>query len=160
MRLLITTPAELVVDVDDVRHVRAEDETGAFGILPGHADFLTVLEVSVITWRDAHGGLHHVAVRGGLLTVRGGTVVEIATREAIGEESLAALGDAVLERFRAESAAESAARVSTAQLHMATMRQIERFLESGQRPVPIGTPRILEPGSARKHASDTMDSGA
>ena len=33
-------------------HLRAEDDTGAFGILPGHADFLTVLAVSVVTWRD------------------------------------------------------------------------------------------------------------
>jgi len=32
VRLAVTTPAGVVVDADDVRHVRAEDATGAFGI--------------------------------------------------------------------------------------------------------------------------------
>ena len=50
MRLTITTPLAIVVEADDVAHLRAEDETGAFGILPGHADFLTALAVSVASW--------------------------------------------------------------------------------------------------------------
>ena len=43
MKLLVTTPLAVIVDVEDVRHIRADDETGAFGILPGHANFITVL---------------------------------------------------------------------------------------------------------------------
>ena len=46
MKLSVATPLALVVEADDVRHLRAEDDTGAFGILPGHADFLTALAVS------------------------------------------------------------------------------------------------------------------
>jgi len=160
VRLLVTTPTELVVDVEEVRHLRGEDATGAFGILPGHADFLTVLEVSVLTWRDAHDQLHHVAVRGGLLTVRDGALIEVATREAVGEETLAALGEAVLERFRTEAEAESESRVSTARLHMATMRQIERFLESGRHPLPIGAPLAAEPSSGRQRLQDAGGSTA
>jgi len=37
MKLTIATPISLVVDADSVVYLRAEDETGAFGILPGHA---------------------------------------------------------------------------------------------------------------------------
>ncbi|MEJ2130708.1 MAG: F0F1 ATP synthase subunit epsilon, partial [Gammaproteobacteria bacterium] len=66
MRLVVTTPISVVVDEADVRHVRAEDESGAFGILPGHADFVTVLAISVITWRSHRDEEHHVAVRGGV----------------------------------------------------------------------------------------------
>ena len=40
MRLLITTPTAVVIDEQDVVAVRAEDESGSFGILNGHADFL------------------------------------------------------------------------------------------------------------------------
>ena len=58
MRLRIATPTVLVVEAEDVGHVRAEDETGAFGILPGHGDFLTVLATSVLTWRDRSGSEH------------------------------------------------------------------------------------------------------
>ena len=69
----------------------------------GHADFLTVLAMSVVTWRDATGNEHHVAVRGGVLMVRDGDTVEVATREAVGEETLDRLEAAVLRRFAEET---------------------------------------------------------
>ena len=151
MRLLVTTPTALIVDEADVRHVRAEDETGAFGILPGHADFLTVLSISVISWRDAADTTRHVAVRGGLLTVRDGKLVEVATRDAVSEESLEDLHGAVLNRFREDAIVETEARVSTARLHMATMRQVQRFLESGRAQVPVGGPPKFDAGILSGH---------
>ena len=39
MNLSIVTPTSVVVDSVEVRYVRAEDATGAFGIQPGHDDF-------------------------------------------------------------------------------------------------------------------------
>lgn len=138
MRLLVTTPMSVVADEDDVRYVRAEDDTGAFGVLPHHADFVTVLSVSVITWRNGNGEEHHVAVRGGILTVRGGELVEVATREAVGEDTLRQLGEAVLERFREEAQVEEESRVSAARLHIAAIRLIQRYLESGRQSVLPG----------------------
>jgi len=70
MRLTIVTPLPVVVETQQVAHLRAEDETGAFGVLPGHADFLTALAVSVVTWRYHEGGAHHAALRGAMLAVR------------------------------------------------------------------------------------------
>jgi len=148
MRLLVTTPMSVIVDADRVAHVRAEDETGAFGILPGHAEFVTVLTVSVISWLDQDGNEHHIAVRGGVLTVRGGSLVEVATRSAVGEDTLRALGDAVLARFRAEARAETESRVSSARLHLAAMRQMQRYLEAGRKPVPQGHPAMGRPPPA------------
>jgi F-type H+-transporting ATPase subunit epsilon len=140
MRLLVTTPMSVVVDADDVRHVRAEDETGAFGILPGHADFISVLPASVITWRGQGGETHHIAVRGGVLTVCDGNLVEVATREAVGEDTLRALGRAVLERFREEAEAEEESRVSATRLHLAAIRQLQRYVASARQTVPQGPP--------------------
>lgn len=145
MKLLVTTPMSVVADEDDVRYVRAEDDTGAFGVLPHHADFVTVLSVSVITWRNGSDEEHHVAVRGGILTVRGGELVEVATREAVGEDTLRRLGQAVLERFQEEAEAEEESRISAARLHIAAIRQIQRYLESGRQSVlpgrsPTGAP--------------------
>lgn len=130
MRLVITTPVSILVDEDDVRHVRAEDETGGFGIAPGHAEFLTALNISVLTWRDAAETEHHVAVRGGVLSVRGDTV-EVATRQAVGEENLDRLGRAVLERFRNEAREEEEEWTSAARLNVAMVRQVQRYLEAG-----------------------------
>jgi F-type H+-transporting ATPase subunit epsilon len=31
--------------------LRAEDASGSFGILPGHAPFLTALAISIVSWR-------------------------------------------------------------------------------------------------------------
>lgn len=149
MRLLVTTPISVVVDAENVSHVRAEDETGAFGILPGHADFITVLAVSVITWRNHVGEEHHVAVRGGVLTVRNGNLVEVASRDAVGEDTLRELGRAVLTRFRDEARREEEWRVSATRLHLAAIRQLQRYLESGRQPVPRGHPAALGASSAR-----------
>ena len=143
MRLLVTTPMSVVLDAADVGHVRAEDETGAFGILPGHADFITVLAISVITWTDTAGAEHHVAVRGGVLTVHEGDLVEVATRDAVGEDTLQRLGDAVLQRFREEAQTEEEARISATRLHLAAIRQLQRYLESGRGPLPQGQPPVL-----------------
>ncbi|MCW5772866.1 MAG: F0F1 ATP synthase subunit epsilon [Rhodospirillaceae bacterium] len=151
MKLLIVTPAAVVVDAEDVAYVRAEDETGSFGILRGHADFITALVPSVVTWRDGAGHEHHAAVRGGALSVSGGKLVEIATREAVGEDTLEKLGESVLERFRNEADAEDRARVSAAQLQAATIRQLQRYLDAARGPIAAGAPTAPfarpEPGS-------------
>ena len=67
MRLLITTPTFVVIDVQHVVAVRAEDESGSFGILDGHADFLTALTVSVVSWHHADDRQRFCAVRRGVL---------------------------------------------------------------------------------------------
>ena len=83
LHLTITTPATVLVDSDDVVAVRAEDESGCFGILPGHADLLTALTPSVVRWRTAAGAARFCAVRGGVFTVSMGHRVSVASREAI-----------------------------------------------------------------------------
>ena len=128
MRLTVTTPLAIVVDVADVVHLRAEDDTGAFGILPGHADFLTALAVSVASWRDERGNEHHVAVRGGMLEVRGGETISIAAPDAIRGEDLRRLETEVLAVFQRQLVEERAARTDSQRLYLAAIRQICRFL--------------------------------
>jgi alternate F1F0 ATPase F1 subunit epsilon len=81
MRLRIVTPLSVVVD-EDADSVRAEDASGSFGIRPGHAPFLTALAISILSWKTA-GLERFCALRGGVLTVTGGSTVAIATREAV-----------------------------------------------------------------------------
>ena len=130
MKLLIATPLAIAVDEGDIAHLRAEDETGAFGILPGHADFLTVLSISVATWRDRTGCEHHAAVRGGMLQVRNGHDITIATRTAVVSDDLPHLQTQVLAEFRRETEEEKSARTDAQRLYLAAIRQINRFLKS------------------------------
>jgi F-type H+-transporting ATPase subunit epsilon len=131
VKLTVTTPLSIVVDADDVVHVRAEDESGAFGILERHGDFITALAMSVISWRDSGGREHHVAVRGGMLEVRGGSSVVVATREAVPGDDLHRLETDVLDSFRRRIESERAAHADSAQLYTAAIRQIQRLLRPG-----------------------------
>jgi F-type H+-transporting ATPase subunit epsilon len=131
MRLRVATPAAVVVDAEDVHSLRAEDATGHFGILPGHADFLTVLDTSVITWRDPSGGEHFVAVRGGILTVQGGRSVEVVSRAAVAHDDLRVLRETVLTRLQEAAREEAEERVRAAKLHLALVRQLTKYLRAG-----------------------------
>ena len=102
--------------------------------LPGHADLITVLTPSVVAWRHADGRLGWCAVRGGVLSMRAGDGVAIATRQAQLGDDLAALELAVQARFRAELDAERRARVAATKLHTAAIRQIIRALRPEGRP--------------------------
>lgn len=128
MRLTVSTPLAIIADSEVVAHVRAEDETGAFGILPEHADFLTALSVSVVSWRDHDGSEHHLAVRGGMLEVRDGNLIQIATREAIAGDDLGWLQTEVLATFRRRTDEERKARTDAQRLYLAAIRQICRYL--------------------------------
>ena len=132
MKLIVTTPAAIVVSADNALYVRAEDSTGAFGIQPRHADFLTALTVSVLIWRDAAGVEHYAAVRGGVLRVRGGSVVEIATREALLGENLGQLRDVVLAEMSRNAETERAARLGALGLQQAVIQQIYRYLRPAE----------------------------
>ena len=133
MRLVVTTPAAILVSADNIGYVRAEDSTGAFGIQPRHADFLTALAISVLIWRDAAGAEHYAALRGGVLRVRGGSVVEVATREAVLGEDLGQLRDVVLAEMSRNAESERAARLGALGLQQAVIQQIYRYLRPAER---------------------------
>ncbi len=136
MRLTVVTPLAIVVDGEAIAYLRAEDETGAFGILPHHADFVTALAISVASWRDEMGHERHVAVRGGMLEVQGGASITIATPEAVLGDDLGRLERDVLASFRREIMEERAARIDAERLYVAAIRQIYRVLRPRSDVVP------------------------
>jgi len=133
MRLLITTPTAIVVDEPNVTSVRAEDDSGSFGILRGHQDLLTALNVSIVSWRDADNRVHYCAVRRGVLSVTDGSEIAIATREAIPGDDLDRLEEVVLSQFRERSETERASRTRSLQLQMKAIRQIVQYLRPERR---------------------------
>ncbi|MGR7994989.1 MULTISPECIES: F0F1 ATP synthase subunit epsilon [unclassified Xanthobacter] len=132
LRLSISTPTAVLVRDAEVRAVRAEDESGGFGILPGHTDFLTVLPASVVRWRTGDDVVHYCAQAGGLLTVEGGTKVAIACRQGTLGDDLPRLEAEVARLRAAETDAERKARVEQMRLHARAVRQLMRYLRPGQ----------------------------
>ncbi len=141
MRLIVTTPTAIALDESSVRHVRAEDPSGAFGIASGHADFLTTLSICVVRWRNAGGMERYVAVRGGVLRVREGKLVEIATREAVINDDLGHLRSEVLTAMAKNVEAERSARSGVLSLEHAAIRQIYRYLRPTDRPLKAEPPK-------------------
>ena len=128
MNLIVSTPIATAVRTADARHVRAQDASGAFGIWPGHADFLTALSISVLSWRDGRGDEHYLAVRGGMLSVQGGDTVTVATPEAVAGDDLHQLETEVLRQFRLQIDEERLTRTDAQRLQVAAIRQIVRLL--------------------------------
>ena len=129
MRLRIVTPLSLVVD-DDIDSLRAEDASGGFGILPGHAPFLTALAISIVSWRKAQVE-QFCAVRGGTMTVSDGAMVAIATREAVAGDDLATLDAQVLARFQSDAEEERVAHVDAVSLQLNAIRRMVSRLQTG-----------------------------
>ncbi len=127
MILRIVTPLSVVVH-EDVDAVRAEDASGSFGIMTGHAPFLTTLTISIVSWRKAKRE-RFCAVRGGVLTVTDSTT--IATREAVVGDDLATLDREVLARFQSDADVERVERSETVQLQLDAIRRMVSRLRSG-----------------------------
>lgn len=129
MKLVLTSLGSFVAVYDGLAALRAEDASGGFGIRPGHADLLTVLDAGVVSWRYPDGREQHCAVRSGVLRVRGGDTIEIATHEAILDDDLERLEATVLAKFRARDEDERNARTESNRLELQALREIMRYLQ-------------------------------
>ncbi len=131
LHLTVATPACVLVDSAQVVAIRAEDESGSFGILPGHADFLTVLTPCVLRWHGADDVQHFCALEEGVLRVSGGKSVTIACRDGVLGDAL----DTLEARVRTARAKRldvlREARVEQTRLHAQAVRQLLRYLRPG-----------------------------
>jgi F-type H+-transporting ATPase subunit epsilon len=128
LHLTVTTPAQILVEAGNVVAVRAEDQSGSFGILPGHADLLTVLVPSVVRWRTTNGAARYCAVHGGVFTVSAGRNVAVACREGVVGDSLADLEAKVRMVRTRQLEADRKARVEQVRLQALAVRQLLRYL--------------------------------
>lgn len=131
LHLTVTTPAHILVDSDDVVAVRAEDQSGSFGIRPGHADLLTVLVPSVVRWRTADGTARFCAVRGGVFTVSAGRNIAVACREGVVSDSLEDLETKVRAVRAQQLESDRKARAGRVRVHAYAVRQLVRYLRPG-----------------------------
>ena len=132
MRLVISTPTSVVADIADATAIRAEDESGSFGILEGHADFFTVVTISILRWRQADGATRYCAHRRGVMSVSGGHEVRLAVREAVIGDDPDQLEKSVLARFRQAAEEEQSARAENLRLQMTAIRRIIHYLRPGR----------------------------
>lgn len=97
LELEIATPTRLVV-ADTVDEVVVPGIEGYFGVLPGHAPFLTTLGIGELTYRQGREE-RHLAISGGFAEVRNDKVIILADSAEAPEE---------IDRTRAEKARDRA----------------------------------------------------
>jgi len=97
LTLEIATPTRLVV-AEPVDEVVAPGIEGYFGVLPGHAPFLTTLGIGEVTYRVGRDE-RHLAVSGGFAEVRNDKVIVLADTAERPDE---------IDRARAEQARQRA----------------------------------------------------
>lgn len=131
LTLTVTTPLSVAVSEAGVTSVRAEDRSGGFGLLPGHADFLTVLGASVLRWRGSDGVWTFCALRGGILQMSAGSTVNVACREAVRGNDLASLEALVKKTVADQVDAVRRARAENTRLHTNAIRSLMRQLGPG-----------------------------
>ena len=104
-RLSVVTPTRIFER--EIIHIRLKDETGFFGVMKNHIDFLTVLVPSLCYYRDVRDREMFLAVNGGILDVRGGTA-SLTSREVHESEDAEKLAEiiekTILDRTGAEQA--------------------------------------------------------
>ena len=104
-RLSVVTPTSMFER--EIKHIRLKDETGFFGVMKNHIDFLTVLVPSLCYYRDVRDRETFLAVNGGILDVRGGTA-SLTSREVHESEDADKLAEiiekTILDRTGAEQA--------------------------------------------------------
>jgi F-type H+-transporting ATPase subunit epsilon len=103
-RLEIVTPSAMFSR--DITHIRLRDESGFFGIMKGHTDFMTVLVPSLCYFRDSSGREVYLAVDAGFVTVRKG-VATVTSREVFegkDPQKLAELIESTFEKRRKSEA--------------------------------------------------------
>ena len=97
LSLEVATPMRLVV-AELVDEVVAPGIEGYFGVLPGHAPFLTTLGIGELTYRQGRDE-RHLAIAGGFAEVRNDKVIILADTAEAPED---------IDRARAERARDRA----------------------------------------------------
>ncbi len=132
MQLILNSLNMQRITVNDVTSLRAEDQSGHFGIHPGHTDFLTVIDTSVVHWLTSDNKEQYCAVRCGVFCVSprvlSGTTITITSREIMLSDNLEHLESVVLMAFRKRDETESALRTESRQLELHVLREMISYL--------------------------------
>jgi F-type H+-transporting ATPase subunit epsilon len=124
-KLNIVTPAGIFSR--DITHLRLKDESGAFGIMRGHIDFLTVLVPSLCYYLDLNGKEMFLAVDGGIFSVRGG-VANLTSREIFEGEDAGKLAELMESTFEQRRNAEAGLREMLGNIEKAFIEKTAAFL--------------------------------
>ena len=134
MHLRVATPSGTVVDAP-IASLRAEDDSGFFGIRPRHETMFTSLAVGIVSYRTLAGEERFVAVRRGVLWTDGRDVT-IVTRDAVESPDIADLEERVLAQFLKRDEEDRQGGTALTKMQIAALRQLLQYEDVGRRARP------------------------
>ena len=117
--------------VDDVLSFVAEDASGSFGILPGHARISTVLEFGLARFRAAGAGWEYVAAPGAVVHHVDGQL-HFSTRRYLRDADFDRVRAALDEQLAAEEEALRAVRHSLRRLEEEMFKRLWKLNRRGE----------------------------
>jgi F-type H+-transporting ATPase subunit epsilon len=125
LTLEVATPTRLVVS-EVVDEVVVPGHEGYFGVLPGHAPFLTTLGIGELMYRRGRDE-HHLAVSGGFAEVRNDKVIVLADTAERPDEIDRARAERAKERAEGRLAARSDEEIDYTRAMCALARALTRL---------------------------------
>jgi F-type H+-transporting ATPase subunit epsilon len=126
MHLKVMQPTHVSID-QPVTKVTVEDESGSFGLLPQHVDWIAALVPGILSFESETGEEIFLAIDEGIL-VKQGTMVWVSVRNAVRGVDLETLQQTVQQQFRQLDDREQRARSTLARLETSFVRE---FMELG-----------------------------
>jgi len=130
LTLEIATPTRLVV-TESVDEVVIPGSQGYFGVLPGHAPFLTTVGVGELVYRVGRDE-RNLAVSGGFAEVRNDKVIVLADTAERPEEIDRARAERARERAERRMAGRTDEEVDYARALAALARAVVRLMTAGR----------------------------
>jgi F-type H+-transporting ATPase subunit epsilon len=117
--------------IDDVTSFVGEDDSGSFGILPGHARAMTLLSFGLARYRVGGGAWEYLALPGGLAYFVGGQLY-LSTRRYLRGQDCDRLSAALRHEFRAEEEALREVKQSTRRLEEEMFKRLWKLSRGGE----------------------------
>jgi len=131
LTLEVATPTRLVV-AETAEEIVVPGRQGYFGVLPGHAAFLTTLGVGELMYRIGRDE-HYLAVAGGFAEVRNDKVIVLADSAERPEEIDRARAEGARDRAERRLAGRSESDVDYTRAMAALARALTRLQTAGRR---------------------------
>lgn len=123
---LLLRDAATVTRIDNVASFVGEDPSGSFGILPGHARFMTCLEMGLARFRRQGEDWQYIAQPGSVLYFKD-NALNLCTRRYFLDTDYDRITDALTRRLLAEEESLREVKKTLAQLEQEILRRLWRL---------------------------------
>jgi F-type H+-transporting ATPase subunit epsilon len=127
---LVLRDSSSATRIDGVASFVGEDASGSFGILPGHARFMTSLELGLARFRIQDESWQYLAMPGGVLYFKD-NLLSLCTRRFFLDDDYERITDTLTRQLLAEEEALQEVRQSLVQLEQEVLKRLWKLGVSG-----------------------------